>query len=52
MKTKEQLLAEQMLEEEYDPRGCKGLAIFIALAGLFLSVGIIYGIIEFIKLIK
>ena len=52
MKTKKQLLAEQMIEEEYNPRGCKGLAIVIALAGLLLSVGMIYGIIQLIKIIK
>ena len=52
MKTKKQLLTNQMIEEEYNHKGCKGLAIIIALVGLLISVGVIYGIIELIKAIR
>ena len=52
MKTKDQLLAEKMIREEYDPMGCRNLAIIIALAGAGITAGIIYGIIELIKIIK
>uniref|UniRef100_A0A6M3LXI9 Uncharacterized protein n=1 Tax=viral metagenome TaxID=1070528 RepID=A0A6M3LXI9_9ZZZZ len=52
MKTKKQLLTDQMIEEEYNYKGCKGLMIVISFVGLLISVGVIYGIIELIKLIK
>ena len=50
MKTKKQLAREER-DEEYNPPGC-AKPLIIAIVGLLISVGVIYGIIELIKAIK